>query len=141
MTDLPKSLRAELAESFAPIGNRIVKHLQADDGTHKLLVELRDGKTVDTFLEHPQPRPRLLRGFTHHQDAEAVLPAAPDPAVKATVKPGQTNYQVNKSNPGLSQAISDDLAKLRADGTIKQILTSEGFPAEAAEPGTPGYAD
>src|SRR5262249_30548945 len=42
MTDLPKSLRAELAESFSPIGNRVVKHLQADDGTHKLLVELRD---------------------------------------------------------------------------------------------------
>jgi 23S rRNA (adenine2503-C2)-methyltransferase len=50
MTDLPKSLRAELAESFAPIGNRIVKHLQADDGTHKLLVELRDGKTVECVL-------------------------------------------------------------------------------------------
>lgn len=78
---------------------------------------------------------------TNDLSAFTAKPAAPDPAVKATVKPGQTNYQVNKSNPGLSQAISDDLAKLRADGTIKQILTSEGFPAEAAEPGTPGYAD
>lgn len=50
MTDLPKGLRAELAADFAPIGNRVVKHQKADDGTHKLLVELRDGKAVECVL-------------------------------------------------------------------------------------------
>lgn len=60
---------------------------------------------------------------TNNLSAFTAKPAAPDPAVKATVQPGQTNYQVNKNNPGLSRAISEDLEKLRADGTIKQILT------------------
>jgi 23S rRNA (adenine2503-C2)-methyltransferase len=50
MTDLPKALRADLADAFAPIGNRVRKHLTADDGTHKLLVELRDQKTVECVL-------------------------------------------------------------------------------------------
>lgn len=50
MTDLPKSLRSQLAESFAPIGNRVVKHLTADDGTHKLLIALGDGKIVECVL-------------------------------------------------------------------------------------------
>ena len=50
MSDLPKSLRGDLAEAFAPIGNRIAKHLTADDGTHKLLVELRDRKSVECVL-------------------------------------------------------------------------------------------
>ena len=50
MTDLPKALRQDLAASFAPLGNRVIKHLQADDGTHKLLVGLRDGKSIECVL-------------------------------------------------------------------------------------------
>jgi 23S rRNA (adenine2503-C2)-methyltransferase len=50
MSDLPKSLRFELGEAFVPIGNRTVRHLTADDGTHKLLLELRDKKTIECVL-------------------------------------------------------------------------------------------
>lgn len=50
MTDVPKSLRAELNESFQPIGNTVAKHLKADDGTHKLLIELGDKKLVECVL-------------------------------------------------------------------------------------------
>jgi 23S rRNA (adenine2503-C2)-methyltransferase len=41
MTDLPKSLRQHLAESFVPLASRVAKHLRASDDTHKLLLELR----------------------------------------------------------------------------------------------------
>src|SRR5258708_1540605 len=38
MSDLPKGLRAELAEAFQPFSTRIEKHLIAADDTHKLLM-------------------------------------------------------------------------------------------------------
>src|SRR4051812_42863222 len=50
MTDLPKRLRQELAEAFVPLRTRVVRHLTADDGTHKLLVSLADGKLVECVL-------------------------------------------------------------------------------------------
>src|SRR5438270_9502767 len=42
MTDLPKSLRRELNQAFVPLSTHLVRHLQASDGTHKLLLEMRD---------------------------------------------------------------------------------------------------
>src|SRR5262245_39921478 len=50
MTDLPKPLRAELADAFMPLTSRIVRHLQADDGTHKLLLRLHDGQLIECVL-------------------------------------------------------------------------------------------
>ena len=44
MSDLPKVLRETLAEAFVPLASKVVRHLQADDGTHKLLLKLRDGR-------------------------------------------------------------------------------------------------
>jgi 23S rRNA (adenine2503-C2)-methyltransferase len=50
MSDLPKALRHDLADSFAPLGSRVVRHLQADDGTHKLLLKLTDGNLIECVL-------------------------------------------------------------------------------------------
>ena len=50
MTDLPKSLRADLAEAFAPLATRVARHQCADDDTHKLLLELRDGRLIECVL-------------------------------------------------------------------------------------------
>src|SRR5262245_54156701 len=50
MSDLPKRLRSELAEAFVPLRSRVVRHLTADDDTHKLLVALGDGKLVECVL-------------------------------------------------------------------------------------------
>ena len=50
MTDLPKRLREELAHSFVPLSSRVVRHLEAPDGTHKLLLKLRDGNLVECVL-------------------------------------------------------------------------------------------
>lgn len=50
MTNLPKTLRQELAEAFAPRQTTVARHLQAADGTHKLLLRLRDGQLIECVL-------------------------------------------------------------------------------------------
>jgi 23S rRNA (adenine2503-C2)-methyltransferase len=56
MTDLPRALRTKLAEHFVPISSRIARHLHSSDDTHKLLVELRDGKQIECVLIQDQGR-------------------------------------------------------------------------------------
>lgn len=56
MSDLPKELRAALAENYAPLGTRIERHLAAKDDTHKLLVKLFDGRTIECVLIQEPPR-------------------------------------------------------------------------------------
>src|SRR3954468_20998269 len=50
MTDLPQTLREELAAEFAIWNSTIAKHTQADDGTEKLLLTLADGGQVECVL-------------------------------------------------------------------------------------------
>ncbi len=50
MSDLPKSLRGKLAEAFVPLESHVVRHLEAKDGTHKLLLKLRDGQLIECVL-------------------------------------------------------------------------------------------
>lgn len=50
MTDLPASLRAELATAFAPLGTTVTLHQAARDGTHKLLLRLRDGGQIECVM-------------------------------------------------------------------------------------------
>jgi 23S rRNA (adenine2503-C2)-methyltransferase len=56
MSDLPKMLRDELKHSFTLFGTSIQKHLKATDDTHKLLVRLADGHTVESVLIQDQGR-------------------------------------------------------------------------------------
>jgi 23S rRNA (adenine2503-C2)-methyltransferase len=50
MSDLPRTLRDELAGEFAPLGSLVDRHLTSRDGTHKLLLRLRDGNVVECVL-------------------------------------------------------------------------------------------
>jgi 23S rRNA (adenine2503-C2)-methyltransferase len=50
MTDLPARLRAELAESFLPLGTTVARRLVSSDGTEKLLLRLHDGNLVECVL-------------------------------------------------------------------------------------------
>lgn len=50
MSDLPKNLRAGLAESFNVFGTRVEKHLTASDGTHKLVLRLHDDRMIECVL-------------------------------------------------------------------------------------------
>ena len=56
MTDLPKGLREQLGEAFVPLASRIAKHLRASDDTHKLLIELQDGKLIECVLIQDEGR-------------------------------------------------------------------------------------
>jgi 23S rRNA (adenine2503-C2)-methyltransferase len=50
MSDLPKSLRANLADSFEVFSTRIERHLRSADDTHKLVLRLADGGTIESVL-------------------------------------------------------------------------------------------
>ncbi len=50
MSDLPKQLRAELAESFSLFSMRVERHLVARDDTHKLVLRLADDRMIEAVL-------------------------------------------------------------------------------------------
>lgn len=50
MTDLPKTLRQSLAGEFVPLESTVARHLESSDGTHKLLLRLRDGQLIECVL-------------------------------------------------------------------------------------------
>jgi 23S rRNA (adenine2503-C2)-methyltransferase len=56
MSDLPKQLRAQLAESFSVFSTRIERHLAASDGTHKLVLRLADGGMIESVLIQDEGR-------------------------------------------------------------------------------------
>jgi 23S rRNA (adenine2503-C2)-methyltransferase len=56
MTDLPQSLREELAADFTLWNSTIARHTQADDGTEKLLLTLADGGQIECVLLRDETR-------------------------------------------------------------------------------------
>ena len=50
MSDLPKQLRAELADAFSVFSMRVEKHLHARDDTHKLVLRLADDRMIEAVL-------------------------------------------------------------------------------------------
>jgi 23S rRNA (adenine2503-C2)-methyltransferase len=50
MTDLPRELRENLAKEFVPLGTALAHHAEAADGTHKLVLRLHDGQTIECVL-------------------------------------------------------------------------------------------
>jgi 23S rRNA (adenine2503-C2)-methyltransferase len=50
MSDLPKSLRGQLAEDFCLWTSKVASHLRSADGTEKLLLELADGGRIECVL-------------------------------------------------------------------------------------------
>jgi 23S rRNA (adenine2503-C2)-methyltransferase len=56
MTDLPRPLRAALAEEYAVFGTRVAQLLTARDGTHKLLLRLADDQLIECVLLQEEDR-------------------------------------------------------------------------------------
>lgn len=56
MSDLPKELRAELANSFAVFSTRVERHQEAADGTHKLVLRLADDRMIECVLIQDEGR-------------------------------------------------------------------------------------
>jgi 23S rRNA (adenine2503-C2)-methyltransferase len=50
MTDLPLALRQALTGQFTPLSTRVARHLQAGDGTRKLLLRLPDDQLIECVL-------------------------------------------------------------------------------------------
>src|SRR5690349_11900409 len=50
MTDLPRGLRQNLANEFVVLGSCVIRHLEAKDGTHKLLLRLHDDELIECVL-------------------------------------------------------------------------------------------
>lgn len=50
MSDLPKTLRAKLADDFTLWSMQVVSQQQAADGTRKLLLELQDGHRIECVM-------------------------------------------------------------------------------------------
>ena len=55
MSDLPRDVRAELAQQFSPLGTRIERHLIATDETHKLLLRLHPPPFRSPSRRHQKP--------------------------------------------------------------------------------------
>jgi 23S rRNA (adenine2503-C2)-methyltransferase len=55
MTDLPRDLRADLVERFCISTPRVVKREQSSDGTTKFLLELADGKRIESVCIPDSP--------------------------------------------------------------------------------------
>jgi 23S rRNA (adenine2503-C2)-methyltransferase len=60
MTDLPNTLRAELANEFRLWSTRIATHRKADDGSEKLVLELADGQRIECVLLRDNDRRRTI---------------------------------------------------------------------------------
>jgi 23S rRNA (adenine2503-C2)-methyltransferase len=56
MTDLPQTLREELARDFTLWSTQIARHTQAEDGTEKLLLTLADGGQIECVLLRDEVR-------------------------------------------------------------------------------------
>jgi 23S rRNA (adenine2503-C2)-methyltransferase len=56
MSDLPRDLRGKLTESFSPFSTRVERHLQASDGTHKLILKLHDDRMIECVLIQDEDR-------------------------------------------------------------------------------------
>ncbi|HYO24838.1 MAG TPA: 23S rRNA (adenine(2503)-C(2))-methyltransferase RlmN, partial [Lacipirellulaceae bacterium] len=50
MTDLPKTVRSDLAAQFRLWTTQVARHTQAEDGTEKLLLALADGGQIECVL-------------------------------------------------------------------------------------------
>lgn len=115
--------------------NEDLENLLGDDlslyeTTQALYADLASGRisvVVDTY-----PSGQAALENTPVDGAQFKVPA-PDDRVVSTTKPGQTNFPVNLDNPGLQEAINDNLDTLRGDGTLADIAEKWGFSPTAVE--------
>jgi polar amino acid transport system substrate-binding protein len=111
--------------------NVLGKDLSLYETTQALYADLASGRisvVVDTF-----PSGQAALKNTPVEGAVFKVPA-PDDRVVSTTMPGQTNFPVNLNNPGLQEAINNNLDTLRESGVLAEIAEKWGFsPTAVAE--------
>ena len=60
MTDLPNTVRSQLAGQFQIFTTRVVAHRKADDGTEKLLLEVSDAQRIECVLLRDDKQHRTI---------------------------------------------------------------------------------
>ncbi|KAB1660815.1 transporter substrate-binding domain-containing protein [Pseudoclavibacter sp. CFCC 13796] len=60
--------------------------------------------------------------------------AEPDNRVVASVEPAQTVFPISKENSGLKEALDADLKKMREDGSLAELVKSNGFDESIVVP-------
>jgi polar amino acid transport system substrate-binding protein len=98
--------------------------------TQALYADLASGRisvVVDTY-----PSGQAALKNTPVEGAQFKVPAA-DERVVSTTKPGQTNFPVSLDNPGLQEAINENLKTLREAGVLAEIAEKWGFSPTAVE--------
>jgi polar amino acid transport system substrate-binding protein len=102
--------------------------------TQALYADLASGRisvVVDTF-----PSGQAALKNTPVEGAVFNVPA-PDDRVVSTTMPGQTNFPVSLSNPGLQEAINNNLDTLRESGVLAEIAEKWGFSPSSVETTVP----
>lgn len=66
-----------------------------------------------------------------------IVHAQPDERVRASIEAAQIAFAVAKGNSEITQALNEDIAKLRADKTIAGALEKYGLSADDSEVGAP----
>lgn len=70
-------------------------------------------------------------------DGASIVPMPADDRIPVSAHPGQLNWPTNKTNIALTEAINDQIAALRKDGTIAKLLEKYGMDPSAADVGEP----
>jgi polar amino acid transport system substrate-binding protein len=66
-----------------------------------------------------------------------VIPLQPDSRIPVSAHPGQLNWPTKLGNDALTKALNENIAELRNDGTIAELLKKYGMDPSAAEVGAP----
>ena len=66
-----------------------------------------------------------------------ILVSKPDSRVQSSIEPAQSGLLYTKGNKELGVAIDDGIAKMRADGTIANLLKENGLDPSGADVGAP----
>src|SRR5262249_14435048 len=89
MSDVPLALRQALAEKFVPLGTRVARHLEAPDGTHKLLLRLADDQLIECVLIQEDDRRTACISTQVGCGMGCVFCSSALKGVGATLPPGQ----------------------------------------------------
>lgn len=112
MTDVPKELRQSLAGEFRPFSTSILHHAAATDGTHKLVLRLDDGKTIECVLIQDGRRRTACISTQVGCGMGCVFCASGINGVARNLSPGEMLEQLVRLRNILRKESGDDEARL-----------------------------